>query len=211
MSRLKVFIIVAALFLVPLLYVFINYGSLPDEIATHFTSDGEADGYSSKQILYFIVLAVFLLTEVIIVLSTIFYKESIPLKFIFSISLILTFICLFVVYTIIGVANGKDIDFARSTIIMVGVVFIVLGNYLNKLKPNPIAGFRFRITLNNGEIWRKVHRLGGWLYCISGAILILLSSYLSIEYMIAFIVVSSVVPIMYAYKLEYDLGKEKYE
>lgn len=45
--------------------------------------------------------------------------------------------------------------------IFMGVVMIVIGNYLPKTHRNYIIGIRLPWTLENDENWRKTHRLAG--------------------------------------------------
>jgi len=52
--------------------------------------------------------------------------------------------------------------------LFVGVLFIVLGNYLPQAKQNYSYGIRMSWTLANEEVWAKTHRLGGKVFMVLG-------------------------------------------
>lgn len=55
--------------------------------------------------------------------------------------------------------------------LVVGVVIIVLGNYMGKLRRNFFAGIRTPWTLASGEVWERTHRLAGWLFVLAGVVM----------------------------------------
>lgn len=50
------------------------------------------------------------------------------------------------------------------------LVLIIPGNYLPKLKPNPVIGIRAPWINRNADVWYKTNRLGGILFVITGLI-----------------------------------------
>lgn len=52
----------------------------------------------------------------------------------------------------------------------VGMLFIAIGNYMPKIKPNYFFGIRTPWTLENEEVWQKTHRVGGKSVCYHGHI-----------------------------------------
>ena len=48
------------------------------------------------------------------------------------------------------------------------LLLIGIGNYLPKTRPNWFAGIRTPWTLSSDYVWEKTHRLGGWLFVLSG-------------------------------------------
>jgi len=49
-----------------------------------------------------------------------------------------------------------------------GVLFIVLGALMGKLRPNWFVGIRTPWTLSSKNAWIRTHRLGGWLFMLVG-------------------------------------------
>lgn len=58
---------------------------------------------------------------------------------------------------------------------LVGIMFIIMGNYMGKIRPNWFMGIRTPWTLSSDEVWNKTHRLGGKLFVLAGALLILVA------------------------------------
>ena len=65
---------------------------------------------------------------------------------------------------------GSDSGFDVSAIhIGLGLMFILLGNQLGKLPYSRWNGIRVPATLNNEEVWNRVHRKSGKYMVLSGA------------------------------------------
>lgn len=56
-----------------------------------------------------------------------------------------------------------------------GVLFIIIGNYLPIIKSNYFLGIRNPWTLSNETVWRKTHRVGGYIFAIMGVIMFILA------------------------------------
>lgn len=57
--------------------------------------------------------------------------------------------------------------------VLFGALIIVGSNYFGKLSPNMYFGIRLPWTLKSETVWRKTHRLGGYLGVLSGFLMIL--------------------------------------
>ena len=64
---------------------------------------------------------------------------------------------------------GHKVDMARIMSLAMGTMFVVLGNYLGKVRPNWFVGVRTPWTLSSKLSWSKTHRLAGWVFVVSGA------------------------------------------
>ena len=71
-------------------------------------------------------------------------------------------------------ALGADLDITRIVLVGTGSLFVVIGNYLPKVRPNYLMGIRTPWTLTSDVAWDRTHRLGGRLFVIEGAVLIVL-------------------------------------
>ncbi|MDH4141382.1 MAG: SdpI family protein [Chloroflexota bacterium] len=74
----------------------------------------------------------------------------------------------------VSVAMGAAVDITRLLFVGMGVLFIVIGNYLPKVRSNYMAGIRTPWTLTSEVAWTKTHRLGGWLFVIEGIVFLVL-------------------------------------
>ena len=176
----KTIIITTLVTLLPILLGIILWEKLPDSIATHWGADGQANGWSNKAFAVFglpCILAVTHLFSVCITLNDPKRKNihKKPLTLTFWIVPIVSLVTSGFTY---AAALGSDMDISLIISILVGVLFIILGNYMPKLQQNYTVGIKLPWTLNSTENWNRTHRLGGKLF-IAGGVLIAVSGFLS--------------------------------
>ncbi|MDD2250034.1 MAG: SdpI family protein [Candidatus Cloacimonetes bacterium] len=58
--------------------------------------------------------------------------------------------------------------------LMLGLLFVLLGNLLPKLPLNFFVGIRTPWTISDEDNWSQTHRLGAWLYMIGGILMMML-------------------------------------
>src|SRR5882672_10479086 len=128
-------------------------------------------------------------------------------KFIATYWLIANAVILFILIghaMIIATGLGFAVKIDRLMPIGVGLLFIVLGNYLTRVEPNWFVGIRTPWTLSSDTVWRKTHRTGGWLMVVGGFV-IAAAAFLShgafLPLFIGAIVIAAVIPIVPSYIL----------
>ena len=102
----------------------------------------------------------------------------------------------------LGVALGWPISMGRLTPVMVGALFIVLGNVMPRARPNWLFGIRTPWTLTNDRVWERTHRLGGFMFVGAGVVVMLVAVapvWLAMPLIVTTAVVASVVPLVYSY------------
>ncbi|HVP14318.1 MAG TPA: SdpI family protein [Terriglobales bacterium] len=57
--------------------------------------------------------------------------------------------------------------------LLVGALFVVVGNVLGKLRPNWFVGIRTPWTLSSKQSWTRTHRAGGWVFVLMGVLMML--------------------------------------
>ncbi|MEM7799788.1 MAG: SdpI family protein, partial [Chloroflexota bacterium] len=57
----------------------------------------------------------------------------------------------------------------------VGILFMVIGNFMGKVRRNYMFGIRTPWTLASSRSWDKTHRVGGWLFMLLGLVIIISS------------------------------------
>ena len=93
-------------------------------------------------------------------------------------------------------------------------MYLVLGNYMPKCRPNSTVGIRVRWTASSDENWNATHRLAGPCYVVCGLLMVLGSFLPETAAEVSFVtllVVSNAVPLVYSYcfyKKELRLGVE---
>lgn len=73
----------------------------------------------------------------------------------------------------LGPALGLPIAPGGAARLMVGVVFVVIGNVLGQVKPTFFVGIRTPWTLSDDRVWQHTHRLAGRLWVAAGLVAIL--------------------------------------
>ncbi|HEX9349392.1 MAG TPA: SdpI family protein [Gemmatimonadales bacterium] len=184
------------------------YPQLPPTVATHWNVRGVADGFSSR------LVAVSIMPLVIIVMTGLFNllpkldpRRANYTKFIGTYWLIANAVILFILIghgMIIATGLGYPVKIGRTMPIGVGLLFIVLGNYLTRVEPNWFVGIRTPWTLSSDTVWRKTHRTGGWLMVLGGLVIAacaFLPPGAFLPLFIAAILIMSVIPIVQSYIL----------
>lgn len=117
---------------------------------------------------------------------------------------LLPFVSLFYCAGTWAVALDVELGWERLVPASLGLLFLVIGNYMPKMKQNPTLGIRLPWTLANEENWNRTHRLGGKAWVAGGLVLLLcclLPGAAMVAGMMAAILVLAVVPCVYSYWL----------
>jgi len=191
--------------LIPMIVGALVYKRLPESMATHFGLDGTPNGWSGRAFAVFglpgILLAVNLLMPFLLRADPKHENMSSALKTvaIWSIPLI-SLICS---GATLGYGLGYDLRIERILPILMGVLLVVIGNYLPKTKQSYTMGIKLPWTLASEENWNRTHRLAGFLWVIGGILLILLTllRLWNTWTFLLVIIPMSVVPMIYSYLL----------
>lgn len=200
----KSLIFASLLTLLPVLAGLILWDRLPELLPTHWGFNGEADDFSSKAFAVFGLPAIMLALLWVCVIFTALdkrNKEQNP-KVKNMVIWIVPFVSCALGTAMYCQALGYDISVPSLLFAALGVMFVVLGNYMPKCKQNSTIGIRIKWTLENEENWNKTHRLAGKLWFISGLLLVIcafLPETVGAIIAIAVIVLEVVVPIIYSY------------
>lgn len=202
MKNKKLNILLFILCLLPVVVGIIMYPKLPDQVVTHFGADGQPDGWSNKFI------GVILLPSALALLS-LFVPRLIRLdpknkdinpkleNCIVWIISIITIMC-----SLVTILNALGYNTKVEIIIpcVVGIMLMIIGNYLPKAKQNYTVGVKIPWTLNDEENWDKTHRVAGFVFTIGG-FLIALSSFFKIRTIVLLAVLFAMIfiPTIYSY------------
>ncbi len=205
-----IFVVVASL-----LAAFFFYQNFAEIVASHWNFRGEVDGYSSKA------LGAFMLPGILVAMYALF--ALIPLfdpraeryiEFRSSYLKIRNAIMFFLllIYLAMGAANlGYIQEIGTIVPLLVGLLFIYIGNLMGKLKTNWYVGLRNPWTLSDADTWNKANRFSGKAMMISGLLIGLdgfLADNLKLPVFIAAIAIAVIVPTVYSFIL-YNRQKEK--
>ncbi len=184
------------------------YPQLPPTIATHWNVRGTADGFSGRATAVLIMpLVIIGLTGLFNVLPKLDPRRANYAKFIDTYWLIANAVILFILIghgMIVATGLGYPVKIDRFMPIGVGLLFIVLGNFLTRVEPNWFIGIRTPWTLSSDTVWRKTHRTGGWLMVVGGFVLaasVFLPHGAFLPLLIAAILIVAVIPVVQSYVL----------
>ena len=204
MKNRKMLIVTTLICLLPLLAGALVYSRLPEQVATHFDLQGNPDGWSSRAFAAFglpgILLAVNLLLPFLLRADPKHKNMSgalvnITIWTVPVVSLLCSGLTL-------GRALGYDLRIEMVLPVFMGVLFILIGNYLPKTKQSYTMGIKLPWTLASEENWNRTHRLAGFLWVIGGAFFIVMSfiGWNIIAFLIP-ITLMVLVPTVYSYLL----------
>ena len=109
-------------------------------------------------------------------------------------------------------ANGGDkmaVDIGKVSVILMGIIFIVLGNYMTKTRMNSAVGFRMTWSMYNDTTWRKSNRFGAISLMLTGVLTIIFAaliqqSLISVLVALGLLLASTVITAIYAHKVYKD-------
>ena len=86
--------------------------------------------------------------------------------------------------------------------IPIGILFIILGNYLPKCHQNYTVGFRLPWTLDDENNWNKTNRLAGYIMVFGGFLIVITSLFDMAHWAVMiFIIAIVIIPSVYSYLL----------
>lgn len=160
--------------LLPILFGLLVWDRLPDKIAIHWGIDGNPDQYASK--LFAVVFMPLLLLGVhllCLLISGFDPKNKGQNKkvqgLVFWIAPAISIFCAgFVYFDAFKIA----FNVVGLCIVFLGLMFIVIGNYMPKTKQNYTIGIKVSWALHDEQNWNATHRFAGRLWVVGGILLL---------------------------------------
>lgn len=155
---------------------FISYPYLPQQVAVHWNYKGAPDSFEQKSYGAFILPGIMILLYVLtMILPKIDPKKNNYQRFQNTYYRIMNGILLFLfLMQVVQIASslGK-VNPIYVVPELVGLLFILIGNFSPKFKHNYFIGVRTPWTLASEDVWKKTHRFAGKVFVISGIFLLL--------------------------------------
>ncbi|NUM25397.1 MAG: SdpI family protein [Candidatus Buchananbacteria bacterium] len=153
------------------------YNNFPNQVPTHWNYRGEVDGYSGKAFGAFGIPVIIVVMYVMFLLFPLLdpkkdrYQQFKKTYHVFKTMII---VVMGLIYFYSGLAAlGYPVSINIAVPATIGLLFIVMGNYMSKIKSNWFIGIRTPWTLSNEEVWNKTHRVGGKIFIALGAFMII--------------------------------------
>ncbi|MED4072324.1 SdpI family protein [Priestia endophytica] len=184
----------------------IFYNKLPSQIPMQWGVDGTVNSYAPKLQAAFTHNGILLFLYAVLVLSPKMdpRKQNYP-KFSRSyriITLAIMLVLFLLNLSVLLASLGYNLNITTITPILVGILFIILGNYMQTVKPNFFIGIRTAWTLSNEQVWRKTHRLGSKLFILGGLLFFVtpfVPEQLLFPLIISIILAVVLIPTLYSY------------
>ena len=204
MRRKTTMILTTIVCLSPILLGLYLYDQLPDMVPTHFDFRGEPNGWSSRS------TAVFGMPLFMAGLNLLCHwaynyvqkKETgkvAPDILLHICDWIPAGISVIVMPMTLFMAIGVKMPLTELLNILLGVMFLVLGNYLPKCKMNAFIGIKLPWTYSSDENWRRTHRLGGFVWVACGVLLLVNAMVKSLLLQLVPMLAAVFVPGIYSY------------
>lgn len=204
MRNKKLVIISVLLLTIPFIIGFAYYDKLPEMVPTSFDFAGNVREYQTKA------KALFLTPFIMVIIQgfLIFMLNNDPRKKfqsskLYGVSLFIIPIMEIMMTSItIMYAYDNQINIARVLSIFIGLMYLIMGNFLPKAKRNYTMGIRTPWTLNNDIVWDKTHRLGGYTFVVGGILLLITSLFLKTSSNVIFFIlifIPAIIPPIYSY------------
>lgn len=146
--------------------------ALPERVPVHWNWRGEVDGWGPRwQITWALTGLIFGIVALTLVLPLLgpFRGNFEKFRNAYGAIVLAISTAFLGLQTVISLAaSGKPVDIGSAICVILGALFVALGNWLGKVRRNFYVGIRTPWTLANDYVWERTHRLGGKLFVLVG-------------------------------------------
>lgn len=188
------------------------YPRLPEMAPSHWNAAGEVDDTMRREILVVLMPALTL----VIGLLLLYIPYIDPLRanverFRGALNWFIAGVCVFFLFIHVAtILAGLGINFNMTYLLIpaASLVMLGIGFVLDKTKPNWFMGIRTPWTLTSPTVWEKTHRLGGLLFKLGAAVMLVgllippEAAFLLIIGVILVITISTILYSYFAYRAE---------
>ena len=202
--------------LLPFMYLGYLWNSLPEKVPIHWNVKGEIDDWGTKYSLIGVLFLLPVFTYVLmLVIPKIDPKKRVELmggkyyQIKFMMVIFMSVLALFILHS----SSSQTLSSPSIVFVLVGLLFMALGNYFKVIKQNYFLGLKTPWTLESEEVWKLTHILAGKLWIVGGLLIVIFSLVLpeDINFYIFMTITAiiSIVPIVYSYIIFKELKKSK--
>lgn len=162
--------------LLPMVLGAVLYSQLPNQMPIHFTVNNMPDNYASKEFALFGLPLIMAVVQAVCLLVT---EKKVSLEKIEKPRIIkimewfIPIVTVLVYIIMIEVPLGSTVYVGKSICLLLGILFMVIGNYFPKV--NYEAGKRlFHPTPKDEKSFRKMSRMFGYSFIVLGMVFLLM-------------------------------------
>ena len=198
---LRTLIVTSLVLLIPVIVGLLLWDKLPEQVPFHWNIHGEVDSWSSKPVAVFGMPALMLAIQWLCLVGCMADPkrqnyEPRMVKLALWICPVIGLVLSFLVYP---AALGYTVAIETVMPLLVGAMFVVIGNWLPKCRQTYTMGIKLPWTLASEENWNATHRFGGKVWVIGGIVTILTSLIGNFWILIVILVAMVILPTVYSY------------
>jgi uncharacterized membrane protein len=185
---------------------FYFYAHFSAKVITHWDFSGQPNGWSGRAFAAFFFPGLLAAMYVMfLVLPRLDPKKERYAEFakVYAVFRNLFIFFLALIYFIASLSNiGYNFNVGILVPLAIGLLFIILGNYFGKIKPNWFVGIRTPWTMSSETVWNKTHRFGGKAFILGGLIM-MISGFVPLAWRLPLLIIDIIVllfgTIVYSY------------
>ncbi len=170
----KTLILTIIVCLLPILLGIVLYNQLPEQMPIHFKAGDVPDNYAPKNFALFGIPLIMAIVQTICMLSTINRLKNKEKPRIAKImELFIPIITVLIYIIMIEVPLGSTVYVGKSICLILGISFMIIGNYLPKMSYDTAKGV-FHPTPSNEKTFRKMSKIMGYSFIVMGIIFLIM-------------------------------------
>ena len=168
----KTIIFTTIVTLLPIVAGLVFWDQLPEQLAIHFNAAGEPDGWASKAAAVLGLPAGLAALHLVLLFVT--DKDPKRQNISNASKMLMLWVSPFISWLGMAMTIGFALEAVRNITSIVsvclGILFMVIGNFLPKCLPSYTVGIKLPWTLADESNWRYTHRIGGWFFMAAGLV-----------------------------------------
>ena len=198
-------ILTSLLVLLPLAAGLLLWNRLPAQLPMHWNAAGEVDGWGSRwMVVCLLPLFLLLIHWVCVVACFIDPKNKGQNRKALGLVLwVCPAVSLLAGFMSFSSALGMGLRIEKLVLIFLGLLFIIIGNYLPKCKQNYTIGIRVMWALDDEENWTATHRFASRLWVGCGVVILLLAflpwAAVSLWIVLGLVLAATLASVLYSY------------
>ena len=202
----KTLIITTVITLLPILAGVILWNKLPEQMPMHFNAAGEVDGWAGKPFGVFGMPLILVAVQWLCALGSLKMDPkaaNLNDKVMGLVLWIIPVVSVLMHVLVYGTALGKEMNVQVVLPVLIGLLLIIIGNWLPKCKQTYTLGIKIPWTLEDEDNWNRTHRFAGPVWVACGVVVIAgsLIGGAFLWVMLAALVAMIAAPVVYSYLL----------
>lgn len=202
-KNLKVLIIATVVTLLPIMAGVVLWDKLPEQIPIHWNASGDIDGWGSKTFGVFGIPLILAALEWVCAFVTFAdpKKANHSGKVLQLVFWIIPVLSVAIQAMVFASAMGTTVRVEVVMPLLMGLMFVIIGNYMPKCRQNYTIGIKVPWTLHSEENWNRTHRLAGRIWVACGLVMMLAGFFGGVWVFFAAVVPMCAAPLVYSYIL----------